>query len=195
MRSFISLAFVLPVFAACSPYKPELGDVPFFCGPSEPRCPDGYTCEEGSNGAYCLGPNATIPIDAPDFVCDDDTPLEPNNDCMSAFVVPVKPSITFAGLAICPKNDKDTYSVTIGANQNLEMLVEFEDGGAAISGSILNKDCNPIMNASPVDGMPRVIHGYTPNLAAGTYYVQAYGPPTGALQVNNYKLTINVTGP
>ncbi|NVB81186.1 MAG: hypothetical protein HOV81_22510 [Kofleriaceae bacterium] len=197
MRSLISLAFVLPAFAACSPYNPELGPVPFLCGQEEPRCPDGYTCEDGSNGAYCLAPNGVIPPDAVEFECHDDQNLEPNNDCSMAFQVPVKPSITFAGLAICPKNDKDTYAVTVTANQNLEAIIEFEDGGAAISGSIMNNTtaCTPIMNASPVTGMPRVVRAYTPNLPAGTYYVQAYGPPTGALQVNNYKLTINVTGP
>lgn len=199
MRSLISLAFVLPVFAACSPYQPELPEVPFFCGASEPRCPDGYTCEEGSGGAFCLSPNATVPVDAPNFNCANDSQLEPNDTPQTAFPTPVaaqKMSLTFAGLSICQMNDKDTYGVTITTlGQNLEVLVEFEDGGAALSASILNKEGTPIMNASPVTGMARVIRAYVPNLNPGPFYAQVYGPPTGAMRQNNYKMTINVTGP
>lgn len=199
MRSLISLAFVLSAFAACSPYSPELGDVPFLCGSAEPRCPDGYTCMAGSSGGeYCLAPNGVIPIDAPATNCANDQQLEPNNDYMTAFQTPVatqKSMLTFAGLAICPDGDKDTYALsTVAANQNIELTIEYEDGGAALSASILNGNGTPIMNASPVTGMPRVIKAMVPNVPVGVYYAQVYGPPMGAVKTNNYKMSIVVTG-
>ncbi len=202
MRSLITLALALSAFTACTPYNPDLGEAPFLCGQSDPKCPDGYTCEPDPNGGaamYCLAPNATVPIDAATFLCSNDSQLEPNNTTMMAFQTPVaaqKNSLTFAGLAICPAGDKDHYSVTITQmGQNLEMILEYEDGGAPLSASILNNNGNPIMNASPVTGMNRVIRAYIPNMPTGVVYAQAYGPTMGALQMNNYKLTINVTGP
>jgi hypothetical protein len=203
MRSLHSFALVIPAFAAaCSPYSPDLGPSPFLCGDAEPKCPDGYSCEPDPNGGavmYCLAPNGAIPTDASNGSCANDSQLEPNNTKETAFQTPVatqKNTLTFAGLAICPKGDKDTYAVTITQmGQNLEMLIEFEDGGAAISGSILSNAGNPLMNASPVTGMNRVIRAYIPNMPTGVVFAQAYGPTMGTLQTNNYKLTINVTGP
>ena len=34
----------ITLLGACSPYAPDLGAQPFYCGPAEPKCPDGYTC-------------------------------------------------------------------------------------------------------------------------------------------------------
>ncbi len=33
-------------FTACA-YSPELGGLPFACGPADPQCPDGYACVSG----------------------------------------------------------------------------------------------------------------------------------------------------
>jgi len=202
LRLFILAALAL---AACSPYDPDLGPVPFLCGSAEPRCPDGYFCQPASGsggGEYCVAPNGGgIPIDARNGNCADDSQLEPNDTIQQAFVTPIdsggtKKTLTFAGLAICPAGDKDTYSITISqANENLEVLIEYEAAGAMLQGSILNSGGVPIANASPVSGMTGVIRAYTPNLPVGTYYAQAYGPNSGTLTMNNYKLTINVTGP
>jgi hypothetical protein len=44
---------------ACTPYDPSLSAEPFYCGPTEPRCPDGYTCfDTGAGSAVCA---ATTP--------------------------------------------------------------------------------------------------------------------------------------
>jgi len=97
--------------------------------------------------------------------------------------------------SICPSGDKDNYSITITqANQNLEVLIEYDPAmGADLQGAILNSGGTPIANASPTDAMHR--RAYTPNLPTGVYYASVFGPMTGALTTNNYKMTINVTGP
>lgn len=197
MRS-LTVVFLLGLFGACTPYEPDLGPAPFLCGTAEPRCPDGYSCMMMDTREVCLAPNGTIP-DAGKGNCADDSMLEPNDSIQMAFQTPVatqKNNLTFAGLAICPAGDKDTYSITITmAQQNLEMLVEYEGTGADLQGSILNMGGTPIANAAVMTGATGVRRAYAPNLPTGTYYAQIYGPNSGAVQTNNYKLTINVTGP
>lgn len=40
--------------AACTPYEPDLGNTPFFCGNTDPSCPDGYTCQmTGAGSGVC----------------------------------------------------------------------------------------------------------------------------------------------
>jgi hypothetical protein len=195
MRSF-SLLFVLGLFGACSPYDPDLGVAPFLCGDAEPRCPDGYTCQPQGSTEVCLAPGGSLP-DAGKGNCADDSTLEPNDSIQMAFQTPVatqKNNLMFAGLAICPAGDKDNYSITITmANQNLEMIIEYDASGADLQGAILNSNGAPIANATPMSSGVR--RAYTPNLPVGTYYAQVYGPSSGTVQTNNYKLTVNVTGP
>src|SRR5262245_33250266 len=127
MRSLLFIALASSI-TACSPYDPDLGPAPFLCGPMEqtPRCPDGYTCMAGSGAEYCLSTDGVVPADANNLNCADDSALEPNDSIAQAFQTPVatqKNNLVFAGLAICPANDKDDYSITITtANQNLEVL-------------------------------------------------------------------------
>jgi hypothetical protein len=192
----------LAVFGACTPFSPDLGPAPFLCGPAdqEPRCPDGYTCMDNGNGVEaCLAPGGTIPIDANNLNCANDSNLEPNDSITQAWVTPVDTmtkSFPMSGLAICPGGDKDTYSLTNSvATQNIEIIVEFETTGAHLQGAILNSSGTPIANASPVAGMAGHIRAYAPNMPVGIYYAQVFGPSSGSLTTNNYKLTINVTGP
>src|SRR5262245_31152615 len=202
MRILVSFWFgSILLLGACNAYEPDLGAAPFLCGPPEqnPRCPDGYACTPGmGSGAMdvCLKMGGTIPPDGTPGNCLDDSPLEPNNDTQHAWVTPVDTTKTFplAGLAICPAGDKDTYSITIRVmSENLEAIVEWEAEGAALQGAILNSGGVPIANASAVSGTTNKIRAYTANLPTGTYFVQVYGPASGALTTNNYKLNINVT--
>jgi len=201
MRSLLFLCLVSAI-TACSPYDPDLGQSPFTCGPVDqnPRCPDGYTCQppDTAGKEWCQKPGDTIPIDGSNLNCADDSSLEPNDMITQAFQTPVatqKNTLTFAGLAICPSGDKDNYSVTITmANQNLEVLIEYDPAGADLQGSILNSGGTPIANASPTD--PGHRRAYTPNLPTGVYYAAVFGPTMGTgVTTNNYKMTINVTGP
>ncbi|HEY5948766.1 MAG TPA: hypothetical protein VIV40_24920 [Kofleriaceae bacterium] len=205
MRNLLLDVLVLGIAcsaAACSPYDPDLGSSPFLCGPAdqEQRCPDGYACMTTSAGDYCLSAGGMVPVDGNNLNCADDSALEPNDSIAQAFQTPVattKNTLTFAGLAICPAGDKDDYSVTITtANQNLEVIIEYDAAtGADLQGSILNSGGQAIANASPVSGMMGMRRAYTPNLPTGVYYASVFGPAMGSLTTNNYKLTINVTGP
>jgi hypothetical protein len=202
MRSLLFIV-IASTITACSPYDPELGDSPFLCGPVEQaeRCPDGYTCQVNAadNKEYCLTMGGMVPVDASSLNCADDSSLEPNDMIAQAFQTPVattKNMLAFAGLAICPAGDKDNYAVTITtANQNLEVIIEYDAGGADLQGSILNAGGTPIANASPVTNMAGQRRAYTPNLPTGVYYASVFGPTMGTLTTNNYKMTINVTGP
>jgi hypothetical protein len=197
MRNLLLIALFASTITACSPYDPDLGPSPFLCGPADqdPRCPDGYTCTMMGTQEYCLAMGGMVPVDGAAFNCADDSNLEPNETTpFDTSVATQKSTITFAGLAICPAGDRDLYTVTITfANQNLEMLMEYDPAAADLQGSILNSGRTPIANASPTEAGKR--RAYTPNLPTGIYYVAISGPTMGDLTMNNYKMTINVTGP
>jgi hypothetical protein len=188
---------------ACSPYSPDLGPAPFLCGAADqnPRCPSGYTCSTIGSGSgaqeVCIenGGSGVLP-DTGNGNCADDRSLEPNENTSTAWITPVDTTKAFplSSLAICPTGDKDTYSVMITtANENLEAIIEYEAGGADLQGAILNSGGISISNASMTTANTR--RAYTPNLPTGIYYVQVSGPASGSTTTNNYKLTINVTGP
>lgn len=45
---------LVAALSACTAYNPQLSATPFYCGSSEPRCPDGYTCQApGDGSAVC----------------------------------------------------------------------------------------------------------------------------------------------
>lgn len=201
MRTLLLLSLTAAA-SACTPYSPDLGAAPFKCGPVEqsPRCPDGYTCipGQGSNAPeVCVenGGNGMIP-DSNTGTCADDRTLEPNDTTATAWITPVDSTKSFplSALAICPAGDKDNYSLMITTmGENLEMIVEFEAGGAELQGAILNSGGIAIANATTTTA--NIKRAYTPNLPTGIYYVQVQGPAGGSLTTNNYKLNINVTGP
>jgi hypothetical protein len=47
------MRWLVLLVAACSPYDPNLPAQPFLCGPSEPKCPDGYTCQTVGTQLVC----------------------------------------------------------------------------------------------------------------------------------------------
>ena len=46
-----ALLFAIAALGACTSYDPQLGPTPFFCGPTDPKCPDGYTCQMSGGGS------------------------------------------------------------------------------------------------------------------------------------------------
>src|SRR6185312_8141355 len=135
MKTFALICFALSAgsIAACSSYSPDLGAVPFACGMSDPKCPDGYDCVPlGSAGQMeCLKAGGTAPDAGSNNngQCADDSNLEPNNDVMHAYMISSLPAggLKLAGLAICPVGDKDTYELTQAtAGQTLEADIDFD---------------------------------------------------------------------
>jgi hypothetical protein len=201
MRSLLLVSLAL---AACSPYSPDLGAAPFLCGSAAPQCPDGYSCKSPQGGSgtgpdsVCVRMGGVIPADSNPTMCADDHTLEPNDTIAQAWMTPVdtRKSFPLTDLAICPEGDKDNYSMQITvANENVEVLVDYDTAGAALQGAILNAGGTPIAQAMPITGSPGHIRAYVASLPVGTYYTQVFGPASGAVTTNNYSLTINITGP
>ena len=46
-----ALLFAIAALGACTSYDPQLGPTPFFCGDTDPKCPDGYTCQMNGGGS------------------------------------------------------------------------------------------------------------------------------------------------
>lgn len=194
-----SLVLVLLLAIAAAPgcgYNPDLGGVPFACGMTEPRCPEDYTCQDNGMGVMnCYSNSGGIVDSAPvGFQCADDSILEgsgKNDTIQTAYATPVatqRKDISFAGLAICPEGDKDTYTVNITtANSNLEAVATTE-GGQPVSVSILGSGGATLNNGTSSGAMS--LRAYVANLPVATYYVQTYA---AANVKNNYKVTITVT--
>jgi hypothetical protein len=182
--------------AACIPYDKDLGTEPFLCGAMEPRCPMDYTCMKDPNNGLdvCVADGASIGS----FNCADDSAIEPNDSAATATPTPVDGMRSYErdGLAICPAGDKDTFAITTTTdNENVEAAVTFAPGGAVLGVSILNAGGVPIATASDVTGATTTTQASAPSLRSSTYYVQVVGPTSGTQYQNNYKLTVNVTGP
>ncbi len=198
MRSALIFASVSvsSLLGACNAYDPDLGGTPFLCAMAEPKCPDGYECrDDGTGRQVCFTTSGTI-TDAPvsGFQCADDSILEgasKNDTVANAYATPVatqRPDISFAGLAICPEGDKDTYKIDItAANSNLEVITSW-DSGMPISVSILNGSGASINNGT--SNGEKSLRAYAANLPIGTYYAQAYA---AANVKNNYKISLKVT--
>lgn len=179
--------------AACSPYSPDLGDVPYLCGVDEPQCPEGYTCQESGGKMLCLSPGGMIPVDAPPvtFNCADDGQLNnpPNGNDMleNAYVLPSNlPTITLGPLSICPEGDLDHYMVQVPAMGNLEAVATWESG-PPIAVRILGNGGATLNNG--VGNGERSTRAFVANLPAGAYFVRVSADPSVK---NNYKLTVKV---
>ena len=196
MRSFLLLSLAAAA-AACSPYDPDLGPTPFLCGAEEPRCPDDYSCQDDGTGRMvCVSAGGAIVDSGPiGFQCADDSQLETSNGAsndtiQTAYITPVagqRKDISFAGVAICPEGDKDTFQVTTTvANQNLEAVTTWETG-MPVSVSILGSGGATLNNGT--SSGDKSLRAYVANLPAGTYYVQTYASATVK---NNYRIAIKV---
>ncbi len=199
MRTVLLVSFAAAL-AACSPYSPNLGPDPFWCGSADPKCPDGYTCSgmDGSGHELCVVKSPET-VDAPSLngMCADDSQVEGSsrNDTVATAYpfpspLPQNPFV-FTNLAICPIGDKDNYSLVITANQEIKADVAYDSWGSPLQGAILNSGGTPIKTMMPLTGQTNTIEADAANLPAGMYYIQIFGP-TSAPGINNYKLTLTV---
>ena len=182
-------AAVLALLAACSPYDSDFGDAPFLCGPTEPRCPAGYTCLPDNGADVCFASGSQNGDN-----CDDDNGIEPNDTLDMATMTGLDGTRSFAaeGHTICPGIDKDNYAVNLATtNEGIEVTVEFDPPDANLRALILNQMGVPIVVANSTE-TASVLKAKTQNLPANGYYVQVAG--TGAaLGTNHYKVTITIT--
>ncbi|MFT3692944.1 MAG: hypothetical protein QM831_07375 [Kofleriaceae bacterium] len=191
----MKIAFALLAFAACG-YSPDLGDAPFVCGTSDPKCPDGYDCVPSGTTNVCLKAGGEVP-DAGTGQCANDSPLEPNNTYMAAYTInspfPVvngAKTITFAGLAICPAGDIDTYKVTTEQNnQTLTATITYVTEETPLTVNLLTTNGTVSkMGSSTTAGMASVAENVA---TVGVVYVQVQ--PTTNGTNGNYKLALTLT--
>lgn len=214
MRASLRLTFALAaagaltLSAACSPYDPNLGETPFRCGNTEPRCPDGYTCVEhdpsnqlcekngGGGGFADAGADADPSIDSGMFTCANDTQLESNNSTSEATITPIPDfgdNYELVNLAICPDTDEDFFRFRIDTmGKNVKADVIYQSNRGQLNLSILNSTGDSIRDGAPVPGDPDTLRAEVPNLPTGTFYVKVSAP--AGIQ-NNYTLSIVTTGP
>jgi hypothetical protein len=196
-------AVALFAVVGCSPYgQPDLGDSPFRCGTDEPRCPRGYECvtyspaeeicekEEGGSG-----PDAgqgSIDANLSNFVCNDDSSLEPNESPSQATFTPIPDLASqyeLVNLAICPDADVDVFR--FGTNQpEMRIIVDvaYEAAFGVLSLSILNSNGVAIAQGTPQMGNDDLLRAEIPFANIGVYYaeVKASGPGIR----NNYGIHI-----
>lgn len=203
MRALLFIAFAA---AACSPYSPDLGYSPFFCGSGTPQCPDGYTCMGAGSGVgggsgTCISTNGKMPDGGMGSgMCADDSAVEgpAKNDTIStAYALPdlsTRPNCqqSYSALAICPMGDKDNYSFILNTNgKTIQADLTYDSWGAALQGAIANQGGTPIKTLAPT-GTTNMISAAATNLPSGQYFIEVFGPAT-APGINNYKLTITMT--
>jgi len=188
---FTSSVLAASLLAACNPYAPDLGNAPFRCGTTEPRCPDGYACKAYSADLQvCEAGDSSVdarPGDASPLVCNNDQALEPNDSLGNARAIPAKPigmPFKYAGVAICPETDKDYYAITVDANTtNIEVIVDFSTV-TPLALSILNSGGTAVATGVQTGSKNRA---FLPNSNAGVFYAFVAGGK------NNYDITITQT--
>ena len=191
----LALVLAAAALAACNPYDPDLGQHPFKCGTSDPRCPDGYECVGAGTSAICekvSGGDGGVNPDGSHVQCGTDTTLEPNDDIPHAVVTPVRmqqADYMLAKLAICPSTDIDMYEFTTTAvGQNTRVTLTYDPGQGALQMKLLTANGQPAGFDGQPSGNTLVIA--TNRLSIGTWYVQV---SAGTNVENNYDLDINVS--
>jgi hypothetical protein len=190
----LAAAAALVAAAGCNPYDPDLGTHPFKCGTSDPRCPDGYTCNAGNVCEAASGDHPDGgggPADASHVMCGTDVSLEPNDDIAHALQTPVRTTQSdykLALLAICPSTDIDTYGFTttqVGAQVTITLTYEPSQG--LLHTKLLTRQGA----AAGYDGVPsgNDIVITTNRLSIDQWYVQV---TADAGVQNNYDLDISV---
>jgi hypothetical protein len=122
------------VVIACSPYDPDLGDQPFLCGTSDPRCPDGYVCIERVNDDKVCERAETAADAGGDgnLLCSRDAALEPNETIETATGAAIAADGVAPPIAavICPDTERDTYRLDVATTgQNVRVEVTYQLDG------------------------------------------------------------------
>lgn len=193
MRKIVMISSIAAAaLVGCTPYQPSLGQTPYLCAVAEPRCPDSYECVPDNMGKeICVEPGYVVP-DAPlvvDFVCAEDGMTEPNEDIGTAFLTDVGagvPERIYGPISICPEGDRDTFQVTVGEGQGVEVITSWEEGEQVQALLLISAD-TVIANGTA--------HGFkarracAANLPAGVYFGRAISPM--GLK-NNYRIRMRI---
>lgn len=177
MRRFL-LLLVLPCAAACDIYDPDLGNQPFRCGETEPRCPDGYGCiARGPGEEYCeLGADD----DDDDGVTADcvTDPREPNDQLTTATATAISVDtgeLTLSQMSICPDTDVDLFRLVLSTQSNIRVDLRHSTVRGVLALDLLNPDGTSIGAGTPIAD-PNIVRVQRAELSQGIYYVQVRAP-------------------
>lgn len=181
--------------AACSPYNPDLGDKPFLCGSSEPRCPEGYTAVDVT-AVRCECVSEVTQGGGGGEACDNFNPdaLEPNDGTSSATPTAIGSSTTtsYQGVAVCPGTDQDVYVMDINKTSTAIKAEVTYTNGAAPTVDILDPQgvsVRPTVN-SAVTG--KVTATFTSRVMGRHYAVVKAG---AQLMPVDYTIDLKITPP
>lgn len=188
LLAFAALAGLLaPGSSACNTYDPDLGPIPFRCGPEEPRCPAGYACVD-----YSAEEQLCESLDGDVFTCADDGEVEPNDlttEATNTLIPAQGNTYRLVGLSICPDGDEDYFLFAVGATGgDLRADLEHEAADGQLMLEVLNAGGAPIRAAEAVsEDDPNLLRAQLTNLPQGTYYVRVRAPEGIR---NNYAIEI-----
>jgi hypothetical protein len=184
---------------SCNPYDPNLGETPFLCGLSDPKCPDGYTAVDISIGR-CVCQLHPPSIDAgAEYQCttDRNDVIERNDSVSRATdtgIDDLHPTSRFPEVAICPADDVDVYKIAVSrAGSTIALIVAFDISRRPPSLGLLDKDGVPLP-LSVDSHLPGQLSASYLVSTAGNYFVQVAGAKT-APEAVNYGLTVTLTPP
>ena len=192
LRLLTTLSFLAAavIAVACDPFSPELGDTPYRCATSEPKCPDGYEAVTvpAPNLCECRlpGTNGNEP-DASTMDCSDNG-SEPNDLIQNARQTPIgtsSQSAEFNNQAICSMLDVDTFKVMSSApNQKLTATLQFNMSVGQLNIRIIDSSGTRIDTGATPMGNTLVVKVTLPT--QGAYFVQV-GSSAGT---NTYGLAL-----
>jgi hypothetical protein len=186
----LSLLATAVIAVACDPFSPDLGDTPYRCATSEPKCPDGYEAVEVPQPVLCECRRPGTDGNQPDASSQDcsDNGSEPNDLVQNARVTPIgtqSQSAEFPNQAICTMLDVDTYKLgTFRPNQKLTATLLFNMSVGQLNIRVLDGAGTPLAAAPTPMGNTLVVKADL--VAQGTYYVQV-GSSAGT---NTYGLSL-----
>jgi len=160
MRSFILITILAAT--GCAAYDPSLPPTAFTCGDADPKCPDGYACQNN----VCVAGGSSVDGGG-DFQCADQPAFEPNDTTATAYMTNVGTTqmITFGPISICPEADKDHFKVVTSALANLEVVTSWDDG-TPVANAILGMAGNTVASGASTSATSN--RACAVGLAAGT---------------------------
>jgi hypothetical protein len=199
VRALVIATLLAAAAAGCNTYDPDLGQAPFRCGSTEPRCPRDYTCvtySEAEEICEILGlPDGGVGGDGGSLDCADDSEIEPNDTtelATNTFIPAMQDEYRLVGLSICPDTDQDFFMFQIDiAGKNLRADVNYQSSRGQLFMSVLNSMGTVVREAEAVPGMPDILRADVANMPQGMYYVQVRAAV--GFQ-NNYTIDIVTSG-
>jgi hypothetical protein len=198
MLRLACLTTLLAAAAACNAYDPQLPEVPYLCGTSDPKCPDGYRAVQITmSRCECWKDDGTgsadSGIDSGPFVCADDT-RESNDNITEATPTAItgtgSNSTIFEDMTICT-SDVDVFKMTINmANTGIEVVVDFTQIDEEVDVDILNSSGDSIASGTSA-GSGRM-RAFTTAGVTGTYYAQVR---SGNNSENAYRIVMMISPP